>query len=546
MAQYRIDTKQYLANGTTIFEANLQADRYGNVLTPGATSTSAFGEPVSVPITPVVQLDGLYGIQDRDFESLTANTATVVAANNLMEVRTGTGESSLAVLRSRRAVRYRAGQGAMCRFTAKYTTTTQAAGIQAGPQGYFQFAGFTIQGQQLGIGFNPANGKFGILRQNGFKAQIESLTLQTGATSAGNVTITLPESTGATDYVVPLTDTGGDAALTAAEISEYFQANALTSANWTAEHVDGVVNFVRVFAGPVVGTKAFVDTDSTGTTDTFTTIQTGANGINDWTYQEDWNDPLDGTGISGINIDARFLNVFQINFRWLGAGIMQFAIENPLSGDIYCFHKEIFTNTLNVPHFDNPTMKLGYIARHVTGSAGTDVSVCGGSFLGAVEGLIEPTQFPTAISTAGSYNPALAKNADHHVLTLHNRIVFNDRINTREVILKNISISGQVPSAKGSLTVTLFYNFDDIPAPAGYTLINSTQSSSYYTDVNGTVTVGTNVPIFKLTIPLPGVQDIDLTDYRIVIPPNNEVTVVVRATGATISDLGCSLTWIED
>jgi len=43
MAQYRIDSQEYLANGTTIFEANMLADKNGNII-------NSFGNASNIPI----------------------------------------------------------------------------------------------------------------------------------------------------------------------------------------------------------------------------------------------------------------------------------------------------------------------------------------------------------------------------------------------------------------------------------------------------------------------------------------------------------------
>ena len=43
MAQYRIDTQQYLPNGTTLFEANMLADKDGNII-------NSFGNASNIPI----------------------------------------------------------------------------------------------------------------------------------------------------------------------------------------------------------------------------------------------------------------------------------------------------------------------------------------------------------------------------------------------------------------------------------------------------------------------------------------------------------------
>jgi hypothetical protein len=174
----------------------MQADQYGNIINEGATHRSAFGEQIAIPITPVIQLDGLYGLSEKNFETFSATGGSADTTNTLMRVQTGTSIGGYGVLRSRRAVRYRPGQGAMSRFTAAFTQSAPGVGVA----GYTQRAGFFTQEQALQIGYDGEN--FGILRQNEGKAHIETLTVSAGAGSAGNITLTL----NGTPYVVPLAD----------------------------------------------------------------------------------------------------------------------------------------------------------------------------------------------------------------------------------------------------------------------------------------------------------------------------------------------------
>ena len=92
MAQWNKNTQDYLNQERTLFEVYMCADRYGNIDQCGGTATanSAFGENVAVPITPVLQLDGLYGLNSDRFELYTSGTG-ITTCNTLMTVKTGLG-----------------------------------------------------------------------------------------------------------------------------------------------------------------------------------------------------------------------------------------------------------------------------------------------------------------------------------------------------------------------------------------------------------------------------------------------------------------------
>ena len=533
MAQWNKNTQSYRRIGnqshdTTLHEVFMQADQYGNIINEGATHRSAFGEQIALPITPVIQLDGLYGLLEKNFETFSATGGTADTTNTLMRVQTGTSIGGYGVLRSRRAVRYRPGQGAMCRFTAAFTS---------GVAGYTQRAGFFTQEQALQIGYDGEN--FGILRQNEGKAHIETLTVTTGAGSAGNITLTL----NGTAYVVPLVDTTSDASITAAEISEYFQANH--SAFWTVEHCDGVIVFLSTSIGLKNGAYTF-DTGTTGAVASSVTSQTGVADVDDWTYQADFNiDTLDGNGPSGVTLDTTKLNVYQINFRWLGAGELRFAVENPINGDMIFFHHEHYSNRNPDVHIDNPSLKLGYVAASL-GGTGTNVTVTGASMMGAIEGIIQPTTLPTSAYRISS--GTFGADSLHHGLTVHNRLVFNNKINTRELLVKEVSVVVTPTGASQDIPVevVLFYNFNGLPTPSVYKVINSTESSAFYNETDGVLTQGTNVPVYSFFITAPGSQTIDLENLRIAIPPNNDITVAIQSTGSNLDGLGVGLTFLED
>ena len=525
-------------NGSLTVNGDIKiTDRYGNVESEGASYKSVFGEQISVPITPVVQLDGLYGLSSKDFETFTAVSGTATTNNNMLEVTTGTTAGyGYGVIRSQRVVRYRPGQGSLARFTAKFTSTN---GV--GTLGYTQRAGFFTQEQAIQVGFDT-NGKFGILRQNGGKAHIETLTITSGSTSAASVVITLNNI----GYSVPLSDTTGNVNFAAATIGEWFLANA--SNDWTVDWYDNIVQFVSTSNGPKSGVFTFVP-GTTGSSGTLSTSQTGISDTNTWTYQEDWNDTLDGSGVSGIVLDPSKLNIYQIDFRWLGTGIIRFAVENPDYGDMYEFHRLKFSNRQEFPHIDNPSLKLGYVAARL--SDGTlpysDVKVCGASMMGAIQGLIELTNQPTAVTRL---TPSLSLAADkfYHGITLHNRLVVNNKINLREVILQDISLAIDTQSNSGKpVEVLMFYEFPVSSLPQPFILKENGQDSitSYSISDGAEVLIGNQVPIATYFASGDTGDTINLIPQRIVIPPNKSITVLVRST-VQITSIGVSLTFIED
>lgn len=522
MAQFDTNKQTLNRNNNVLYEVQMQADRYGNIITPQATSVSAFGEPISVPVTPVLQLDALYGLDPQLFETYTGAffdadpVGTATSTGTLMQVGSGTSLGGYGVLRSKRAVRYRPGQGAQARFTAMFT----------GPVAlYTQRAGFFIQEQAIQIGYNGEN--FGVMRANGGKAHIHKITVTGAGGGTENVDVQL---NGTTETIVM---TGATTQLNAASLADGI---ATAFPNWVVEQYDNDIYVLSTTLGPNAGAFSVVRNGAGTSTFADVVAQTGVAQTENWTYQSQFvHDTLDGNGPSGMVIDPTKLNVYQINFRWLGAGQIQYAVEDD-EGNMIIFHHEHYANENNTVHIDNPSFKIGYVA-YSLGGTGTNVTVSGASMMGAIEGLIQTTKPPTAAFFSTTTN--LTNLQWHHVLTSHNKLIHRDKINTRELLLKNVTTSF---SGTGAVQVALVLD-EDFAGRAFSTLSEWSSASKSTTIVNNVTLPGRVAYIFG--VEAGGSSSLDLEELRLAIPPNTDISVLVRSS-QQITRTDVSLSWVED
>lgn len=559
MAQWRIDTQGYDQPTVTRFETVMLADQYGNIVIPqgqNGSGTSTFGETLTAPITPVFQLDALYGIQPRDFETYTNDLSGGYAgqdSNKLkFEVYTGDNQYGYGVLRSRRAVRYRPGQGARARFTAMFTAT-QNNGVWESAAGYIQRAGFFTQEQALQIGFDapftpdpekPWENQFGIMRINGGKAEIVLFDFNGSSTgSAGTLTITL----NGIAYPVTLNTTTS----LPAQMAEI--ANEFTGTDkWIVEYGPSKLCFLSRDLGDKTGTHSFT-AGATGLSATVTTLQNGvSNPSNRDDYfipQKDFNlDTLDGNGPSGMVLNPTKLNVFSIDFRWLGSGQIRFAIENPINGDLFDFHHIHYSNANELPHLDNPSLKLGYVAASLGGQSANTV-VSGASMMGAIDGIIAPTRLPFGADMDNSTQ--LTADQYHHLLTIKNRSIYQGKINSREILIKNIN--SYYSGTNLSATTYLVLDYGDNPSAdteldnLTYESRSETESCVYYShDVINNVTGFINqLPIYIYSQGGGTTSSLNLDNLRIIIPPGSKLSVFVKGT-ANIGRSAISMSWVED
>lgn len=502
------------------FQVNQIADSRGIIIDPygsssAATSSTAFGEGLVAEITPVFQLDGIYGFDSNKFEQYTAFGGTTSLSKEIT-VSTSTSAYSYAVLRSKRAVRYRPGQGAMCRFTAAFSS---------GVAGYTQRAGFFTQEQALQIGFNGT--QFGILRQNGGKAHIHEFEITTGATGAETVTLTLS----GTAYTANVTS--GTPEENAVEIASN------TFAGWLIEQEGAKIRFLNENVGANGGGFSISSATLVGTE---TALQDGTAHVETWVYQNDFNiDKLDGTGPSKVNLDLTKLNVWQINFRWLGAGEIRFAVEDPNNGDIIFFHHIHYSNRETTVHLDNPSLKVGYVVADLGGAGGSEVSVSGASMLGAIEGKIVPINYPVAARgyRSGGMNTT---NTIYHLLTVKNPIVYNNKINTRELLVRKVSALASIASS-GPGTMFVYINpilsFD--LSFQGF----SQAKAALYSTTNISIDGSLNTPIAAFSVTSAAPQTIELSDLRLTVPPSSCISIGF-ISGDNINTAEANLMFIED
>ncbi len=525
MAQWNKNQQDYLNQERTLHEVYIQSDQYGNIINEGATGRGAFGEYAVSELTPVVQLDPIYGLPTNSFQTYSFTSGIATTRNSLFVAETGTSAYGYSVVRSKRFLRYRPGQGGVARFTAHFINPTVGVTLRAG---------FFSQESALQVGFNT-NGKFGILRQYGTKAEIRKLTITTAASSSGISTVIL----NGTSYNVSLVNDSADTSATAAKLG--FSTSYATH---IPDQRDNTIIFLANSVGPQTGNFQFIP-GTTGAVGTFTTIQSGKVATEEWTYQEDWNlDNLTGVGgtenPSGVTLDTTKLNVFQINYRWLGAGEQRYAIENPINGDMIFFHHAHYSNKHTTPWVDNPSFKIGYAAANLSGvGIASTAAVCGASLMMGVEGKIVQNVYPSSAfrSTAG-----LSANVVNHLITVQNPTTNNGVLNTREIIMK--ALTGTFNSGQAPAEIMVFL---DAPLATGSHIFKTQpggNSIALISEEDGTISESTNTPILSYAVASSGSLNIDLSSYRIVVSPGSNISLGIKASSITATNT--SLIWEVD
>lgn len=330
-----------------------------------------FGSLHAEKLTPVFQTDAVYGVNSGQVLARTSGSGTATTSDSEFVCTTGTTIYSQGVLLGRKRLRYRAGQGVVGRFTARYSA----------PVAYnYQLVGIGHAEDGVYFGYGNTNDltdtQFGILYVSRGVREVRTLTVSTGATSASNCTITL-------------NGTATNVALTAASNIQrtVWEIASATYTGWDAYPEGATVVFVRQSAGTASGTYSF-GAGTTGAAASFAQTKAGVASTDLFIPQSTWNgDKLDGTGASGATIDPTKGNVFQIGIQYLGYGSISFEVEVATSGnnpEFVVVHTIRAPNTRTSTTFGNPSFPFT-MAAYSAGST-TDLAVRCGSFAGFIEG----------------------------------------------------------------------------------------------------------------------------------------------------------------
>lgn len=367
--------KQVVVQGTQDdgSPANIPVTAEGHLEVAVHDPVAVFGNVLVDEEIPIFQTDFVYGINTQQVFTVTSGSGATSGANQLMALSTGTTINSYAAGESRKRLRYRPGQGVKTSFTAMFTSPVansyQGAGCGTAENGVYFGYGDTN---------NLADTSFGILRVYNGKREIKTLTVTTGATSSGNVTVTL----NGTAFAVPVTN-ASNIQRTVYEIATYTGYTG-----WDAYPSGATVIFIRKSAETTAGTQSF-SAGATGAAATITQTRAGAASTDTFIKQSDWNvDKLDGTGASGFIVNPQKINLYRIKIGYLGAHdlIFQVKVTPPSSNNStwQTVHVIKYANLYTATSFTNASFPFNSFV-YSAGST-TNLTISIGSYAGVIEG----------------------------------------------------------------------------------------------------------------------------------------------------------------
>jgi len=258
----------------------------------------------------------------------------------------------------------------------------------------------------------------------------------------------------------------------------------------------------------------------------------------DFTALADWDDPLDGTGPSGMTLDPTKLNVYFIQYQFLGAGAIKVWVENDSTGLMDNVHTSLYANLNTTPSNYNPNFHLMVHAENLATTE--DMTIKSSSLAYFVEGKSKymELQQPQHTSERRTKSSVTSETA---IFTIRNKTTYASKTNFIDLVLQGLSSSIEASGSNNLGAVRVVKN-TTLGGTPSWSDINTTDSICEI-DTSGTTLTGGKT---MLTFDLAGKNDRaggNLTDYEIVLSPGDTVTVAgLSAASATIN---ASLLWRE-
>jgi len=358
-------------------------------------------------------------------------------------------------------------------------------------------------------------------------------------------------------------DVAGTGAVTHADamVKVSTGTTAGSTAEWrTAQHAKYKAGLGGLFRGTAIFSAGVANSEQMlGLADTEGTYPAGASHLNgfgvgyngtvfsfmrwsdDTLYpiaQSAWDDPMDGTGASGMTLDPTKLNVYFIQFQYLGAGAITLWIESDTTGKPVEAHTLHYANQNTVPSVENPNFHL--MLHLLSDTSTTNLVASSASLAYFIEGKtryteLQQPQFATGKQSKSSVTTEVA------LLTIRNKTTYNSLDNYLDIILESVNAAIEASSAANLGDIRLVKDATLGGTPS-YSDISATDSIVEIDTAGTTVTGGKEL----FNFPLAGKNDreiINLTDYDIIIAPGQTVTIAgSSANNATIDG---SILWKE-
>lgn len=313
----------------------------------------------------------------------------------------------------------------------------------------------------------------------------------------------------------------------------------------------GLIRFTALFSAPVAGTEMLIGlADEVGSVAAFKngyTIGYIGDTFGFHRFQNDavisvsqsaFDDPLDGTGESGMTLDLTKGSVWQIEFQYLGFGAIVLSVEDDATGDFIEVHRDLYSNNHITPSVHNPNFKFTMWADNKGTTSNMVLQAASYGYF--IEGKTRYQQIHQPQQTTSELQKT-GVTTEVAIFTIRNKSLYAAKANFIELLLEYVSVSLEASSANNLGSVRLVRNATLGGSPS-YSDINTSDSVVEIDTAGTTVTGGKTL----FTVPLAGKNDkgaIDLTSFEIILAPGE--TITLAGSSAASATINASTLWKE-
>lgn len=506
-------------NTKSVINAPDSANNYNSIL---RNENRAMYVSINEPIGPfntllvgdlnsVIQRKFVSGTNSKIDNIITKGNATITASSGILECSSSTTSSSLAQYKSKKICNYLPGQGIIIRFSTLFGTpaasTTSIIGLGTPSNGVF-------------IGYNGTS--FGLLRRTNGIQDVRKLEITLPADgTGGDFTITLNGQTSTNITVDPNSSIG--------EIVKTIYDSGIFNnigGGWDLKLFGDSIYFIAIDTDTRNGSYSFNDIDS-GVTATFSQILSPTQATDNWVYQSNWNsDRADNTGILPT-IDFTKGNVFQIQYQWLGYGLITLMIENPSDGKFITCHRILYVNTSLYPTIKNPD--LPFMIECNNKSTTNDIKINTGSLGVFIVGNLRNTNIvESSISHSFSSSTTI-------ILALRFNPIRNSDISYNSCVITSLTFGNE--STNKIATFNIIKNCGLVGSVVNWSDINNLPISF---NTEATNNIGGEVIYTNLIGPGEGkTRELNNTSF-IIIYPGDILVIKGNISNSAILDVGIS------
>lgn len=366
-----------------------------------------------------------------------------------------------------------------------------------------------------------------------------------------------PQFQGSFEYTVGNTDLNTNTIANGGTVTQASGMGIVTTSTTTAstalfqskQHakyrpgLGGNSRFTALFTSPIAATEQYIGlADGIGSSAAFKNgYMVGYDGVTFGFHrfqddskititQANWDDPLDGTGTSGMTLDQTKLNVWEIRYQYLGAGKIQLCVENDSTGDFVVVHTVLYANNFTEPSTHNPNF---HHTMWVNNKATTDNLILkSASYAYFVEGKTSFVELHQPENASGRKEKTTV-TTEVAIFTIRNKTTYASKVNFIDIALLSVGASIEASSANNLGDIRIVKNATLGGTPA-YSDINASDSVVEIDVAGTTVTGGKELEGESLA----GKNDkfrIPLLESKIILNPGETLTVAgSSANSATI------------